>query len=135
MIREASHLRAEHRGFAAGHEQEDWYETEREVDQRLAQETGLVEKRHKVLASLNATIDQEIDDIKQVVGDWLENNPTIGKLSKVAKKARTGKKETGKTTAKTASAKTEQKAQKQTAPEKRRLRKRQPRKQQQRKRR
>jgi hypothetical protein len=37
----AAYLRAERRGFAPGHELDDWLAAEREVDQRLAGE-GLV---------------------------------------------------------------------------------------------
>lgn len=116
MIREASYLRAENRGFEAGHEQEDWYEAEREVDQRLAQETGLVEKGRKALTSASATIEEEIDDIKQVVTGWLEDNPEIGQtLSKVSKMA-TGKKTNKTAPASKEPAKVEKKAQKKAAP-------------------
>lgn len=34
LIREAAYRRAEHRGFAPGHELADWVEAEREVDER-----------------------------------------------------------------------------------------------------
>jgi len=34
-IAEAAYFRAEHRGFAPGHELEDWLAAEEEVDQRL----------------------------------------------------------------------------------------------------
>ncbi|MGO8829518.1 MAG: DUF2934 domain-containing protein [Steroidobacteraceae bacterium] len=34
-IAEAAYFKAEHRGFAAGHELEDWLAAEEEVDQRL----------------------------------------------------------------------------------------------------
>jgi len=88
MIREAAYLRAERRGFAGGSEHEDWLAAEREVDKRLAQETGLVEKGREVVTSVSTTIEQEFDDIKHVVAGWLENNPEIGKkLGKVGKKA------------------------------------------------
>jgi hypothetical protein len=118
MIREASYLRAEQRGFATGHEQEDWYEAEREVDQRLAQETGLVEKGRKALNSVSTTIEEEVDDIKQVVTGWLENNPEIGQtLSKVSKMA------AGKKTTKTTAARTKKKTQKKTAPVKKAVKK------------
>ena len=36
MIAEAAYLRAERRGFAPGHEEEDWYAAEKEVDAQLA---------------------------------------------------------------------------------------------------
>ncbi|MGH8226615.1 MAG: DUF2934 domain-containing protein [Steroidobacteraceae bacterium] len=36
MIAEAAYLRAERRGFAAGHEEDDWLAAEREVDALLS---------------------------------------------------------------------------------------------------
>jgi len=36
MIAEAAYLRAERRGFIAGHEEEDWLSAEREVDTLLS---------------------------------------------------------------------------------------------------
>lgn len=36
MIAEAAYLRAERRGFAPGHEEEDWLAAEKEVDAQLA---------------------------------------------------------------------------------------------------
>lgn len=40
MIAEAAYLRAERRGFAAGHEEEDWLAAEKEVDALLSEEQG-----------------------------------------------------------------------------------------------
>jgi hypothetical protein len=37
-IAKTAYLKAAHRGFAAGHDLEDWLEAENEVDQRLAGE-------------------------------------------------------------------------------------------------
>lgn len=36
MIAEAAYYRAEHRGFAAGGDLQDWLEAEREIDRRLS---------------------------------------------------------------------------------------------------
>lgn len=36
MIATAAYLRAERRGFAPGHETEDWLEAEAEIDRQLA---------------------------------------------------------------------------------------------------
>ena len=36
LIRQAAYLRAERRGFAPGHERDDWLQAEREIDQALA---------------------------------------------------------------------------------------------------
>jgi hypothetical protein len=92
MIREASYLRSERRGFLPGYEESDWLIAEREVEERLAKEAGLVERGRNALDSTSAIIEQELDDIKQVVTSWLENNPTIGEtLSKVGIKTTAGK--------------------------------------------
>ena len=40
MIAEAAYLRAERRGFVAGHEEEDWLAAEKEVDALLSEEQG-----------------------------------------------------------------------------------------------
>ncbi|HEY2591515.1 MAG TPA: DUF2934 domain-containing protein [Steroidobacteraceae bacterium] len=40
MVAEAAYLRAERRGFAAGHEEEDWLAAEKEVDALLSEEQG-----------------------------------------------------------------------------------------------
>jgi hypothetical protein len=40
MIAEAAYLRAEQRGFASGHEEEDWLLAEREVDALLSAHHG-----------------------------------------------------------------------------------------------
>jgi len=36
MIAEAAYFQAEHRGFESGHELEDWYEAEKEIDAKFA---------------------------------------------------------------------------------------------------
>jgi hypothetical protein len=40
MIAESAYLRAERRGFAPGHEAEDWFAAEREVDALLSAGTN-----------------------------------------------------------------------------------------------
>jgi hypothetical protein len=40
LIAEAAYFRAEKRGFAPGHEAEDWLSAEREVDDRLMRATA-----------------------------------------------------------------------------------------------
>ncbi|ALP52739.1 hypothetical protein Tel_05995 [Candidatus Tenderia electrophaga] len=75
LIREAAYLRAERRGFVGGSPEQDWCLAEQDVDQRLAQETGLVEKGRQALHSASAVMEREFDDIKHVVGRWLEGRP------------------------------------------------------------
>lgn len=41
MIAESAYLRAERRGFAPGHEHEDWVAAEKEVDALLSAKTGI----------------------------------------------------------------------------------------------
>jgi hypothetical protein len=42
LIAEAAYFRAERRGFAAGHELEDWSAAEEEVDQRLIEVSRVI---------------------------------------------------------------------------------------------
>jgi hypothetical protein len=57
-----------------------------EIDQRLAQERGLVEKGHKALTSAGTIIEHEIDDIKHVVASWFEGKASAGEKKVAAKK-------------------------------------------------
>jgi hypothetical protein len=45
MIADAAWFRAERRGFAPGHELEDWLEAEREIDARLRQSGQAAQER------------------------------------------------------------------------------------------
>ncbi len=91
MIREAAYLRAERRGFVGGSAEDDWHMATQEIDQRLMQERGLVDKGHKALTSAGTIIEHEIDDIKHVVADWFG-----GKVGAVEKKGVTKKKKVAK---------------------------------------
>jgi len=92
LIREAAYLRAESRGFVGGSPEDDWCQAEREVDQLLAQETGLVEKGRQAVSSATGVIERELDDLKQVVSGWLQARPAPVKVAKpVAKKKKTAK--------------------------------------------
>jgi hypothetical protein len=90
MIREAAYLRSEQRGFAGGYEHDDWHSAEKEVDERLEREAGLMEKGGKALASAAAIAEKEFKSIKQLVTEWLEEKP--GATLKSVKKAATKKK-------------------------------------------
>lgn len=105
MIREAAYLHAERRGFVGASPEQDWCLAEQEVDQRLAQETGLVEKGRQALHSASAVMEREFDDIKQVVGHWLEGRPAAPDDKPAKKKAGAKKKTVKKKAAKTAKVK------------------------------
>lgn len=92
MIREAAYLRAEQRGFVGGSPEEDWRQAEREVDRRLAQETGLVEKGRMALTSAGTIIEREFDEVRRVVAGWLEGGAGSGPLEEAILKKKAAKK-------------------------------------------
>jgi hypothetical protein len=49
MISQRAFLRAEQRGFAGGHAEEDWQSAEQEVDALLARQAGIVERARRIL--------------------------------------------------------------------------------------
>lgn len=89
MIRATAYARAERRGFIGGSPQEDWLEAEREVDERLAKEVGLVARGHKALASATTVVEKELGSIKQNISAWIERD---SKTKPSAKKRTTRKK-------------------------------------------
>lgn len=72
MIREAAYYRAERRCFVTGHEADDWAAAEREVDTRLAEEAGLIDKGRKALESTATSVEKDFENLKAVVTAWLE---------------------------------------------------------------
>ncbi len=94
MIREAAYLRAEQRGFVGGSPEEDWCQAEREVDRRLAQESGLVEKGRMALTSVGTIIEREFDEVRHVVAGWLEGGSGSGPLDEVTLKKKVAVKQT-----------------------------------------
>ena len=72
MIHEAAYYRAERRGFVAGHETDDWAAAEREVDARLAEEAGLIDKGREALESTATSIEKDFENLKAVVTTWLD---------------------------------------------------------------
>ena len=74
MVREEAYYRSEQRGFAAGHEVEDWVAAEAEIDSRLAEEAGLIARGGKALALTATNIEKELKKLKGSVTTWLEEN-------------------------------------------------------------
>jgi hypothetical protein len=72
LIREAAYYLAEKRGFAGGHETDDWAAAEREVDTRLAEEARLIDKGRSLVESTATSIEKEFVNIKKAVTGWLE---------------------------------------------------------------
>src|SRR3569832_430219 len=78
MIRTAAYFRAERRGFALGHAEEDWIAAEREIDERLAQESGLVQKSYQTLGSAAVVAEKELTQLRSAVADWLGRHSPTG---------------------------------------------------------
>jgi len=78
MIRTAAYFRAERRGFAEGHAEEDWIAAEREIDERLAQESGLVQKSYQTLGSAAVVAEKELTQLRSAVADWLGRHSPTG---------------------------------------------------------
>jgi len=98
MIREAAYFRAERRGFASGHEADDWAAAEREIDSQLAEEAGLIDKGREVLESVVTSVEKEFENLKSVVTAWLEEKYGSVKKNAATKKvaAKKATKETSK---------------------------------------
>jgi len=96
MIREAAYYRAERRGFTTGGEADDWAAAEREVDTRLAEEAGLIDKGRKVLELTATSVEGGFENLKAVVTAWLEEKHGSVKRNVGTKKA-AAKKEAKKT--------------------------------------
>jgi hypothetical protein len=73
MIREAAYLRAERRGFSGCTPEHDWCSAEREVDERLAEESVLVGQRQTLVASVTGSR-QELGLMKDTITHWLDKN-------------------------------------------------------------
>jgi len=74
MVREEAYYLAEKRGFTAGHEVEDWVAAEAEINNRLAEEAGLIAKGGNVLAATATNIENDLKKLKSIVTTWLEEN-------------------------------------------------------------
>lgn len=72
MIREAAYFRAEWRGFTDGYAETDWYAAEREVDARLANETGLLHKWYQTLSSAASVAEKQLGRVKHAFTEWIE---------------------------------------------------------------
>jgi Protein of unknown function (DUF2934) len=72
MIREAAYFRAEKRGFVGGSAEDNWRAAEDEVDERLAQEAGLVESGRKAVVSLASAVERDLGSLKRMAAGWVE---------------------------------------------------------------
>jgi hypothetical protein len=98
MIREAAYYRSKSRNFAPGYEADDWAAAVKEVDARLVEEAGLIDKGRKVLESTATSVEKEFENIRAVVTTWLEDNSVPAKKNMATKKS-VAKKATKKTPA------------------------------------
>jgi hypothetical protein len=79
MVREAAYLRAQHRGYAGGSAEEDWYAAEQEIDALLAKQAGLLEKSRETFTSAATTTEKEMAHVKEAVADWIASHTGTGK--------------------------------------------------------
>jgi len=77
MIREAAYLRAERRGFVGGSPEEDWYAAEKEIDELLAKQAGILQKGQRTMASVTAVAEKELAHVRDAVGSWIESRRGI----------------------------------------------------------
>lgn len=71
LIREAAYLRAEQRGFVGGSPEEDWAEAEREIDQRLAAQEGLIARGRHAIESGAVAAERGAEATYGLVRQWL----------------------------------------------------------------
>src|SRR3569833_75466 len=63
---------------AEGHAEEDWIAAEREIDERRAQESGLVQKSYQTLGSAAVVAEKELTQLRSAVADWLGRHSPTG---------------------------------------------------------
>ncbi|MFO8153334.1 DUF2934 domain-containing protein [Thioalkalivibrio sp.] len=71
LIREAAYLRAEQRGFVGGSPEEDWVEAEREIDERLAAQEGLIARGRHAIESGAVAAESGAEATYGLVRQWL----------------------------------------------------------------
>lgn len=76
MIRDTAYLRAEKHNFAGGRHVEDWCLAEREIDELLAKQDGLLEKARKNIQSVSQIAKSELADVKGAMHHWLKTRGT-----------------------------------------------------------
>lgn len=79
LIREAAYRRAETRGFAGGSAEDDWYAAEREIDDLLAKQAGLLAEARKTAASATDIAEKELLHVKDTVNRWIASRREEGK--------------------------------------------------------
>ncbi len=79
MIRDAAYLRAEQRNFAGERPEEDWRLAEREIDELLEKQAGLIEKARKNIESVSGVATSELAEVKVTVRHWLETRGASAK--------------------------------------------------------
>jgi hypothetical protein len=86
MIREAAYLRAEQRGFGADSRDDDWLCAERQIDEQLASNIGLVAKGRKKASSVTEAAEKELTNVKNAVASWLDSRRKTSPEASTAKK-------------------------------------------------
>jgi hypothetical protein len=81
-IRRAAYARAEERGFQEGSEIEDWYSAEKQVDEQLEKEAGLIDKGYDVISTATTIVDKEFENLKNIVKKWLKMQEKAGEKTR-----------------------------------------------------
>jgi hypothetical protein len=98
MINEAAYYLAEKRGFTGGNVEEDWDAAERQIETRLAQEAGLLEKGRKLTETAVEKAEQELGNMVTILQKWIEEQQGTKKRTTVKKKVAARKKSSVKKT-------------------------------------
>ena len=108
MIREAAYFRGERRAFVGNHADDDWFAAEKEIDERLAEEAGLLDKAHRALAAASANAESELQSLRHAVKSWLQQEGVKEREEKQKRKEKKAKRriKTEKAGAPTAASKT-----------------------------
>ena len=90
MIKQAAYFIAEKHGFD-GNDKRDWELAAQQIDDRIAAEVNLVGKSKMALKSSAPSIEEEYNDIKRVVTNWLQAKFGNGKKKKLKEVSMTEK--------------------------------------------
>ncbi len=71
-VQERAYFRAEQRGFTGGSAEEDWIESEREVDRWIAQQMGVVGRGREAVLSLGELAHKGFDGMRDMLTHWME---------------------------------------------------------------
>jgi hypothetical protein len=72
MIREAAYYRSEKRGLGGEYSLDDWLWAEKQIDEKLARNVGLVVRGSKGVSSITAVAEKGLTNVRDAVITWVE---------------------------------------------------------------